>query len=121
MDKIETISHSLTIAIGYVEYLKKELQREIEDRTSCALEAVSKLKLIPCPFCGSKDIRYDEPHEVFNDGGSWIHEEVSCTDCGATVISPKNWNMRSYKPSHNATYCTKFGGQSQVIMGAPQP
>ena len=44
-------------------------------------------KLLPCPFCGSKQLQHEQ--------------SVSCRACGAKVDSEEKWNMR-VSPTLNA-------------------
>jgi hypothetical protein len=46
----------------------------------------------PCPFCGSKNIDYNNDTGP-GDGGFW--EWIECVDCGARCPDEDTWNRRS--------------------------
>ena len=50
------------------------------------------MELKPCPFCGSKDVEYDNDtgHDD-NSFRSWI----SCDECGAKANDEEAWNRRT--------------------------
>jgi transcription elongation factor Elf1 len=51
-----------------------------------------KTKLLPCPFCGSNDIKEDNDTGVEDDYFiSWI----ACANCGAKATSEEKWNKRA--------------------------
>ena len=48
------------------------------------------MKLKPCPFCGSEDLRRDKPN-------SFIPEYIHCEDCGGTN-GAVSWSTRATDP-----------------------
>lgn len=49
------------------------------------------MKYLPCPFCGSKNINYNNdtgPNDEYFE--SWIE----CEDCGARAKNDFSWNRR---------------------------
>ena len=48
--------------------------------------------LLPCPFCGSKNVEYDNDTGP-DDEGFW--EWIGCVDCGARCPDGEAWNRRT--------------------------
>ena len=46
----------------------------------------------PCPFCGSKNIEYNNDTGP-GDEGFW--EWIECVDCGAKCPDKETWNRRA--------------------------
>lgn len=56
-----------------------------------------KIKLLPCPFCGSDSID-PEGWMSCEPDGSDKKTGPACDDCGASAASDERWNTRDWAP-----------------------
>lgn len=66
-------------------------QTEIKSSNEAASPHLEPVVMLPCPFCGSSNIREDQAMFCDDDGE---HSGIECIDCDA-INRREHWNKRS--------------------------